>query len=93
MVGISDMVGSEGKINQIISFMGVFGKVLSPDSISSLAQKVWQLMGFNKKEITLAGAQLTPGVENVVDPQVSAAIVGQAGQQGSQSAAPTIPKQ
>jgi len=84
MVGISEMVGSEGKINQIISFMGVFGKVLSPESITSLSQKVWTLMGFNKNEITLAGAQLVPGVENVVDPAISSALVGQAGNQGTQ---------
>lgn len=92
MLGISDMVNSEGKINQIVSFMGVFGKVLSPESITSLSQKVWQLMGFNKNEITLAGAQLIPGVENVVDPQVSAAIVGQAGNQGASAGAPAVPK-
>lgn len=93
MIGISEMVGSEGKINQIVSFMGVFGKVLSPESITSLSQKVWTLMGFNKNEITLAGAQMVPGVENVVDPTVSAAIVGQAGNQGTQgqqSVPPTI---
>lgn len=91
MVGISDMIGSEAKINQIVSFMGVFGKVLSPDSISSLAQKIWQLMGFNKNEITLQGAPPQPGVENIVDPGVSSAIVGQSGQQGTQAAPPTIP--
>jgi len=95
MIGISEMVGSEGKINQIVSFMGVFGKVLSPESITSLSQKVWTLMGFNKNEITLAGAQLVPGVENVVDPTVSAAIVGQSGNQGTQgqvSVPPTLGK-
>lgn len=95
MIGISEMVGSEGKINQIVSFMGVFGKVLSPESITSLSKKVWKLMGFNENEITLAGAQLGPGVENVVDPTVSAAIVGQAGNQGTQgqpSVPPTIGK-
>jgi len=90
MIGISEMVGSEGKINQIVSFMGVFGKVLSPDSITSLSKKVWKLMGFNENEITLAGAQLGPGVENVVDPTVSAAIVGQAGNQGTQGQ-PSVP--
>jgi len=91
MLGISEMVGSEGKINQIVSYMGVFGKVLSPNSISTLAQKVWTLMGFNKNEIMLAGMQLQPGVENVVDPNVSAAIVGQAGNQGTSAAPPTAP--
>lgn len=90
MIGISEMVGSEGKINQIVSFMGVFGKVLSPESITSLSKKVWKLMGFNENEITLAGAQLGPGVENVVDPTVSAAIVGQAGNQGTQGQ-PSVP--
>lgn len=90
MIGISEMVGSEGKINQIVSFMGVFGKVLSPESITSLSKKVWTLMGFNKNEITLAGQQLMPGVENVVDPTVSAAIVGQAGNQGTQGQ-PSVP--
>lgn len=91
MLGISEMVGSEGKINQIVSFMGVFGKVLSPESISSLAKKIWKLMGFSDKDITLAGQQLQPGVENVIDPAVSAAIVGQAGNQGTAANPPTAP--
>jgi hypothetical protein len=91
MVGVSDMIGAEAKINQIVSFMGVFGKVLSPDSITTLAKKIWQLMGFNKNEIALQGQAPQPGVENVVDPNVSSAILGQAGQQGTQAGAPAIP--
>ena len=60
VIGISDMIGKEGKINQIVSFMGVFGKVLSLETVRTLAQKVWTLMGFNKEDISLQGEQMQP---------------------------------
>jgi hypothetical protein len=91
MVGISDLIGAEGKINQIISFMSVFGKVLAPESIQQLAQKVWTLQGFSKNEIQLQGAQTAPGTESVVDPNLSNAVLGQATNQWSQAAPPSLP--
>jgi hypothetical protein len=92
MVGISDLIGSEGKINQIISFMSVFGKVLAPESIEQLAKKVWSLQGFAKEEIQLQGTQTAPGTESVVDPNLSNAILGQATNQGTQAAPPATPQ-
>jgi hypothetical protein len=93
MAGISDIVGTEAKINQIISFMGLFGKTLAPESLESMAKKVWQLMGFSKNEIILQGAQPAPGTENVVDPSLSNAINGQVSNQGASAAPPAIPPQ
>lgn len=83
MIGISEMIGTEGKINQAVSFMGVFGKVLSPLSIQTIAQMVWKLMGFNKKDIVLQGMAPQPGEGPIVDPSITAAIQGQAGNQGA----------
>jgi hypothetical protein len=90
MQGISDMVGKEGKINQVISFMGVFGKVLSANSITELAKKVWSLMGFNKSEIELQGVQAASMEGNVLDPNITQAVIGQTQNQGA-SAPPAIP--
>jgi hypothetical protein len=92
MAAMSDMVNKEGKINQIVSFMGVFGKVLSPDSISTLAKKVWTLMGFNPDDVTLQGMQAPAGVENIVDGNLTSAILGQAQNQGVQGT-PSVPPQ
>lgn len=60
MVGISDMVSKEAKINQAISFMGIFGKTLTPETISAIAKKVWKLMGFDEDEIVIAAQQPIP---------------------------------
>jgi len=92
LVGISELVSSEAKINQIISFMSVFGKVLAPETIEQLAKKVWKLQGFSTEEIALMGAQVPPGTENTVDPNLSNAIVGQATNQGTSAAPPSIPQ-
>ena len=51
MIGISDMVGKEGKINQIVSFMGVFQNALTPATVIKLAQRVWKMMGFDPDDI------------------------------------------
>lgn len=63
MIGISDMVGKEGKINQIVSFMGVFQNALTPATVTKLAKRVWKLMGFDSDDIE--------------DPNAMAAIVQQ----------------
>jgi len=91
MVGISEMVGKEAKINQSISFMGVFGKVLAPPSISSIAKKVWSLMGFDPNEINIQGITPPPGTENVVDNNITQAILGQSNNQGAGAGAPKLP--
>lgn len=55
--GISDVIGKEGKINQIITFFGVFKNFMSPKTISSLAIKVWRLMGFPSDDIEIVAQQ------------------------------------
>ncbi len=64
MLGISDMMSKEAKINQAIAFMGVFGKILSGISIESIAKKIWSLMGFSDDDITIQGME-----QAVVPPQ------------------------
>lgn len=91
MLGISEMIGKEAKINQSISFMGVFGKVLAPQTITQIAKKVWGLMGFSPDEIEIQGMQPPPNAGNVLDPGISAAITGQANNQGAGAGAPTVP--
>lgn len=92
IIGISEMVGTEGKINQAISFMGIFGKVLAPTTIQAIAQKVWKLMGFNPRDIEIIG-MAAPAVQEVVDPNISAAVNGQASNQGAAAQPPQIPAQ
>jgi hypothetical protein len=90
MIGISEMVGAEAKINQAISFMGVFGKVLSGESISEIAKMVWKLMGFDPDKINLQGVAAPPQEGGIVDPNLSSAVNGQAQNQGA-ATTPAVP--
>lgn len=90
MVGISDMINKEGKINQIISFMGVFGKVLAPDTISSLAKEVWKLQDMDPRKINIQGIQAAAMPGNVMDEQITQSVLGQTQNQGSQ-VTPAVP--
>jgi len=89
MLGISEMIGTEGKINQLTSYEGMFGKVLDMSTNLDIAKKVYKLMGFNPEEIRFMGAPIPVGTENVVDPAIQAAIQGQASNQGTSAAPPT----
>jgi hypothetical protein len=93
MVGVSEMIGKESKINQIISYMGVFGNFLDGQSITALSKKVWELMGFDPDQIELQGManpQGNPPPPAGVDQQTGAAVTGQTMRNGS-GAPPTIP--
>ena len=94
MLGISDIVGREGKINQIISFMGIFGKVLSPDTISTLAKKVWTLMGFDGNEVNIQAVQPMPpeGGQVQEQQQQEGALLNQVANNQTASVPPAIPK-
>jgi hypothetical protein len=84
MKGISELTNKESKINQAISFMGIFGKVLAPETISTIAKQVWELMGFNPDGINIAAVQpMPPEPQQGGDP--SQAIQGQVQQQGASS--------
>ena len=92
MQGISDLISTEAKVNQLISFLSISGKVLAPDSLGNITKKIYKLMGFDPNEINLQGAQVPAGTQNVVDPAVGEAIAGQATNQGAASAPPSIPQ-
>jgi hypothetical protein len=49
-------------------------------------------MGFPENQIQLLGAQVPPGTENTVDPNMSNAVIGQATNQGTSAAPPSIPQ-
>jgi len=85
MVGISDMINKEAKINQIVSFMGVFGKVLTPETISVLAKEVWKLQDMDPKKVNIQGMQTTIMPGNVVDEQITQSVLGQTQNQGTQT--------
>lgn len=99
MLGISDMIGNEGKINQIASFIGMFQKVLTPATVTKMAQKVWKMMGFDPDDIEAPNpianvVQQMQGQDGNED-QAAQAIAAQAGQNGmaSDKAAPGAPSQ
>lgn len=86
MIGISDIIGKEGKINQIISFMGVFGKVLSPETITQLSKKVWALMGFNPDDIDIQAVAPSPEAGGAEE-----AILNQIQNQPAAGGVPAVP--
>lgn len=51
MVGISDMVGTEGKIQQLTTIFGTFAPYLAPESIESILDKIVKLSGLDPSEI------------------------------------------
>jgi hypothetical protein len=87
MVGISDIIGKEGKINQLISFFGVFGKILSPESATAIGKKVYSLMGFNSDDISLQGMQ--QGAEQQAP--VEQSVLNQLSNQPEAGGVPSIP--
>jgi len=90
MIGISDMVGTEGKVNQLTSFLGIGAQFLDPSSIEAILKKIFELMGFNKDEIKLVGMANPQGQ---VAPQIMQSILGQVANQGGQAGPPQIPPQ
>ena len=64
--GISDIVGKEAKINQLISYKATFADILSPESLETIAKKVYALMDFNPEDIHInapVAAGMLPGQE------------------------------
>lgn len=91
MIGINEMVGKEARINQAVSYMGVFGNFLDGNSITYFAKKVADLMGFDDDQVELQGQANPAGVPGQQIPQqTSAAAIGQAGRNGTE-APPSIP--
>lgn len=92
LTGSSELIDKEGKINQIISFFGIFKDFIAPQTITVLMRKVWELMGFEKKEIaevsailpqpgTVVGGMTQPG--QTQDQNATAALQGQVERNGA----------
>ena len=90
MVGISDMIGSEGKINQLTTLFGTFAPYLAPESIESIMLKIVKLMNIDPTEIHIAAVANALGAlqGEPVNPEQNA-IIGQTQQNGA--AAPKTP--
>lgn len=88
MVGISDMIGTEGKINQIISWFGVFAPYLDGGTISWTAKRVFKLMGLDPDEVNIMGlANPLAALNGGVNPEQNA-IIASATQNGAGSSKP-----
>ncbi len=99
MKGISEMINKEAKINQITSFMGVFGPALAKESLTSLMKKMWQLMGFDPDEVDLVaaqpmqpqgGQQAATDIRQETGQGATDAAVAQIKQNGSMTAVPGV---
>lgn len=91
MVGLSDMVGTEGKIQQLTTIFGTFAPYLAPESIESILDKIVKLSGFNPDEINIVAVPNALGAltGNPINPE-QGAIINQNSQNGS--TAPKTPK-
>lgn len=62
LTGSSELIDKEGKINQLISFFGIFRQFISPETVTLVMRKVWSLMGFDLKELDdVTAVAPTPG--------------------------------
>lgn len=96
MKGITEMIGKEGQINQIASFMGLFGPVSSPETLSKLMKKMWKLMGFDPDEVEMVAVRPMPsqaGAAASVREQIGeggSPAVNEMAQNGSVSTVPGV---
>lgn len=91
MKGISELIGKEGQINQIVSFMGVFGATLDPETISGLAKKMWDLMGMDPDQVNIQAVRPMPAAADAAktaSQQSMDAVTAQISQNGSATAFP-----
>lgn len=88
MAGISDLISTEAKVNQLIAFKNSFADVLTPESNQALAKKMYQLQGFPPDEILLN--QTAPAE---VPQEVTDSLAGQVANQGAQAGPPQLPQQ
>ena len=63
MRGISDLIDKESKIQQLTSFMGIFGPVLDPNSITYIMKQVWTLMDMSPDDVNLKATQPMPSAQ------------------------------
>jgi hypothetical protein len=93
MKGISEMINAEAKINQIVSFQGVYGPALAPESTTALMKKMWKLMGFDPDEVNLAAVAPLPELREAAGEGATDANVAQIKQNGQMNAVPGVASQ
>jgi hypothetical protein len=89
MIGVSDMINTEGKINQLISYFGTFAPYFDGITIEAIAKEVYKLQGKNPAEIQIIG--LANPIPQGMNP-TQQAILGQVQNQGGQANPPQVPK-
>ena len=93
LTGSSELIDKEGKINQLISFFGIFRQFVSPETVTLVMRKVWALMGFNVREFDQVTAVApTPGavLPGLPEGTQEAAIQGVQGQVDRNGAASPV---
>lgn len=93
MRGMSEMVDKESKIQQLVSFMSIFGPVLSPDTISMVMKKVWNLMDLDPAQVNLKATQPMPSAQAPGGIAGGGAPAEAANNGGVVSTAPGVPSQ
>jgi hypothetical protein len=91
MKGVSDLVGKEGKINQTISFVGVFKDVLDINTLVTMARKVWELQGFDPKEIQGAVLPPAPAERDQLSGGVTEQALGNQAATNGTAGTPSVP--
>lgn len=89
MIGVTDMINTEGKINQLISFFGTFAPYLDGISIEDIAKECYKLQGRDPSQIRLIGVA-NPLPQSAQNTQTS--ILGQVENQGGQANPPQVPR-
>lgn len=76
---LSEMVNRDQKVNQMSTYFTLAQQQLAPESIDTILKQIWELMGFDSKDIRAAG----------LNPQPAPAPAAGGGAPGSQPVLPT----
>jgi hypothetical protein len=60
MTVLSEMVNRDQKVNQMSTFFTLAQQQLDPNSIDTILKQIWELMGFDSKDIRAAGLNPQP---------------------------------
>jgi hypothetical protein len=88
---LSEMVNRDQKVNQMSTFFTLAQQQLSPESIDTILKQIWELMGFDSKDIRAANLNVQPagGAAGAGIPGASPTPVLPTGSPASNGPAPT----
>lgn len=90
MTVLSEMVNRDQKVNQMSAFFGIAQNQLAPESIDIILKQIWELMGFDSKDIRakdmsgMAAAAGAMGAATATPPNPAAPGMQQTAQAGKQ---------